>query len=75
MDFAAKIIIVAVAVIVFVAVFRETWQDLRQREREYDVFEENRVKRQVRFDQHARAVAKRELIDTWASISVGRWQS
>lgn len=72
MDILAKIIIVAVAAIVFVASFADEWKRLRAREREYDEFELCRVKRQEDFDRHAVAVAKRELIDTWVEITAGR---
>lgn len=38
-----KIIIVAVAVIVFAVSFREEWRRLRNAEREYDAFEQHRA--------------------------------
>lgn len=69
-----KIIIVAVCAVVFGASFREEWQRLRAREDEYDAFERRRVIRQRDYDRHAKAVARRELIETWGSISIGRWQ-
>lgn len=69
-----KIIIVAVAVIVFAVSFRDEWRQLRAREREYDAFERRRVIRQRACDRHAKAVARRELIETWGNITVGRWQ-
>jgi hypothetical protein len=69
-----KIIIVAVAAIVFVAAFREEWQKLRAREDEYDAFERRRALRQRDYDRHAKATARRELIETWGNITVGRWQ-
>lgn len=69
-----KIIIVAVAVVVAATAFREEWQKLRAREDEYDAFERRRVIRQRACDRHAKAVARRELIETWGNITVGRWQ-
>jgi len=69
-----KIIIVAVAAIVFVVSFRDEWKRLRAREDEYDAFERRRVLRQRDYDRHAKAAARRELIDTWGSLSIGRWQ-
>ena len=63
-----KGIIVVAAVIVFVASFREEWKKLRNREREYDDFENNRARRQEECDLRALAVAKRELIDEWVQI-------
>lgn len=67
-----KAIIVAVAAIVFVASFHDEWKRLRADEREYDAFQASRVRRQADFDRHAIAVAHRELIDTWAALSIGR---
>ena len=67
-----KIIIVAVAVIVFAASFRDEWRRLRAQENEYDAFESNRARRQEECDLRALAVAKRELIDAWVEITVGR---
>ena len=69
-----KVIIVVAALVVFVASFREEWKKLRSREREYDAFERRRVIRQRACDRHAKAVARRELIETWGNITVGRWQ-
>lgn len=69
-----KIIIVAVAAIVFVTSFRDEWRRLRAREDEYDAFEHRRVIRQRDYDRHAKAVARRELIEAWGNITVGRWQ-
>lgn len=69
-----KAIIVAVAAIVFVASFHDEWKRLRADEREYDAFERRRVIRQRACDRHAKAVARRELIETWGNITVGRWQ-
>lgn len=69
-----KIVIVAVAAIVFVVSFRDEWKRLRAREDEYDAFEYRRVLRQHDFDRHAKAAARRELIETWGNITVGRWQ-
>lgn len=63
-----KIIIVAVAVIVFVASFREEWKRLRKKEREYDAFELNRARRQAECDRHARAVARAVLMQEHARI-------
>ena len=63
-----KIIIVAVAVIVFVASFREEWRRLRKKEREYDAFERNRARRQAECDRHARAVARAVLMQEHARI-------
>ena len=63
-----KIIIVAVAVIVFAASFREEWRRLRAREREYDAFERNRARRQAECDRHARAVARAVLMQEHARI-------
>lgn len=68
LDLLAKIIIVAVAGVVFVVSFRDTWLDLRRREREYDAFEFNRARRQAEFDRHAQAVAKAMLWQEAAKI-------
>ena len=65
---AAKIVIVAVAIIVFVAAFRDTWRDLRQKEREYDAFQASRARRQADFDRHAKAVARAVLWQEAAKI-------
>ena len=54
-----KIIIVAVAAIVFVVSFRDEWKRLRAREDEYDAFERRRVIRQRDYDRHAKAAARR----------------
>ena len=67
-----KWIIVVAALVVFVASFREEWKRLRANEREYDAFQIARIRRQADFDRHAIAVAHRELIDTWATLNVGR---
>ena len=69
-----KLIIITVAAIVFVAVFRDTWNDLRRKEYEYDEFEQHRAERQAEFDRHAQEVAHRVLIDTCETIYIGRWQ-
>ena len=63
-----KIIIVAVAVIVFAASFREEWKRLRNAEREYDAFERNRARRQAVFDRHAQEVARAVLMQEHARI-------
>lgn len=68
-----KIIIVAVAVIVFGAFYREEWRNLRARESEYEAFEQHRAERQAVFDQHAQEVAHRALIKTCETIYLGRW--
>lgn len=71
-EIVVKAIIVAAALIVFVVSFRDEWHRIRKEEREYDAFQTARVRRQADFDRHAIAVAHRELIDTWASLNVGR---
>jgi hypothetical protein len=63
-----KIIIVAVAAIVFVASFRDEWRRLRAREDEYDAFEQRRADRQDEFDQHAVEVAHWMLMQDAAQI-------
>lgn len=74
MDTAARIIFALILVVEFVAIFKDEWKKLRSREREYDAFERRRVIRQRACDRHAKAVARRELIETWGNITVGRWQ-
>ena len=74
MDTAARIILALILVVEFVVIFRDEWKKLRSREREYDAFERRRVIRQRACDRHAKAVARRELIETWGNITVGRWQ-
>lgn len=74
MDTAARIIFALILVVEFVVIFRAEWKKLRSREREYDAFERRRVIRQRACDRHAKAVARRELIETWGNITVGRWQ-
>ena len=74
MDTAARIIFALILVVEFVVIFRDEWKKLRSREDEYDAFERRRVIRQRDYDRHAKAVARRELIETWGSISIGRWQ-
>ncbi len=74
MDTAARIIFALILVVEFVVIFRDEWKKLRSREREYDAFERRRVIRQRACDRHAKAVARRELIETWGNITVGRWQ-
>lgn len=74
MDTAARIIFALILVVEFVVIFRDEWKKLRSREREYDAFERRRVLRQRDYDRHAKAVARRELIETWGNITVGRWQ-
>lgn len=74
MDTAARIIFALILVVEFVVIFRYEWKKLRSREREYDAFEHRRVIRQRDYDRHAKAVARRELIETWGNITVGRWQ-
>ena len=69
-----KIIIVAVAVIVFATGFSDEWGKLRRQEREYDAFERRRLLRQHDFDRHAIANARRELIEVWSSLSIGRYE-
>ena len=63
-----KIIIVAVAAIVFVASFHDEWKRIRADEREYDAFQASRVRRQAEFDRHAQAVAKAMLWQEAAKI-------
>ena len=63
-----KIIIVAVAAVVFAVSFRDSWKQLRAREREYDAFELNRARRQAECDRHARAVARAVLMQEHARI-------
>lgn len=63
-----KLIIIAAAAIVFVAVFRDTWNDLRQKEHEYDEFERQRAGRQAVFDRHAQEVAHWCLMEQAAQI-------
>ena len=74
MDTAARIIFALILVVEFVVICRDEWKKLRSREREYDAFERRRVIRQRACDRHAKAVARRELIETWGNITVGRWQ-
>ena len=74
MDTAARIIFALILVVEFAAIFKDEWKKLRSREREYDAFERRRVIRQRACDRHAKAVARRELIETWGNITVGRWQ-
>ena len=69
-----KLIIIAAAAIVFVAVFRDTWNDLRQKEHEYDEFERRRAERQAQIDRQNQAIAHRVLIETCETIYIGRWQ-
>ena len=63
-----KIIIVAVAAIVFVVSFRDEWRRLRAREDEYDAFEQRRADRQDVFDKHAVEVAHWMLMQDAAQI-------
>ena len=72
MDIAARIIFALIVGAEFVLIFRDEWKKLRRREREYDAFQTARIRRQADFDRHAVATAHRELIDTWAQITVGR---
>ena len=74
MDTAARIIFALILVVEFAVIFRDEWKKLRQREREYDAFQRRRVIRQRDFDRHAKAIARRDLIETWGNITVGRWQ-
>ena len=74
MDTAARIIFTLIVGAEFVLIFGDEWKKLRSREREYDAFERRRVIRQRACDRHAKAVARRELIETWGNITVGRWQ-
>ena len=74
MDTAARIIFALILVVEFAVIFKDEWKKLRSREREYDAFERRRVIRQRACDRHAKAVARRELIETWGNITVGRWQ-
>lgn len=74
MDTAARIIFALILVVEFVLIFADEWKKLRQREREYDAFQRRRVIRQRDFDRHAKATARRDLIETWGNITVGRWQ-
>ena len=69
-----KIIIVAVAAVVFAVTFHDSWKQLRAREREYDAFERRRKLRQLDFDRHAKANARQELIEVWGSLSIGRYE-
>lgn len=68
MDTAARIIFALIVGAEFVLIFRDEWKKLRNREREYDDFENNRARRQEECDLRALAVAKRELIDEWVQI-------
>lgn len=63
-----KLIIIAAAAIVFVAVFRDSWNDLRQKEHEYDEFERQRAERQTVFDRHAQEVVHWCLMEQAAQI-------
>ena len=72
MDTAARIIFALIVGAEFVLIFRDEWKKLRRREREYDAFQTARIRRQEDFERHAVAIAHRELIDTWASLNVGR---
>ena len=69
-----KLIIIAVAAIVFVAVFRDTWNDLRRKEHEYDEFERRRAERQAQIDRQNQAIAHRVLIEQCETVYIGRWQ-
>ena len=69
MDTAARIIFALIVGAEFVLIFRDEWKKLRNREREYDAFENNRARRQKECDLRALAVAKRELIDAWVEIT------
>ena len=68
MDVLAKVIIVTVSAIVFVAVFRDEWRKLRAQEREYDAFQRSREERQAEFDRHAKALARAMLMEQAAKI-------
>ena len=68
MDTAARIIFALIVGAEFVLIFRDEWKKIRNREREYDDFENNRARRQKECDLRALAVAKRELIDEWVQI-------
>lgn len=70
-----KIIIVAVAVIVFAVSFREEWRRHRNAKREHEAFEQHRAERQAVFDRHAQEVAHRVLIETCETIYIGKWQN
>ena len=63
-----KIIIVAVAVIVFGAFFREEWRRLRNAEREYDAFEQRRADRRAAVIARDQELTKRCLMETAAQI-------
>ena len=69
-----KLIIIAAAAIVFVAVFRDSWNDLRQKEHEYDEFERRRAERQAQIDRQNQAIARRVLIEQCETLYIGRWQ-
>lgn len=75
MDILLGIVAMIVSAVVIAYSIKETREQWRKEDAEYEAFEQHRAERQAVFDRHAQEVAHRVLIETCETIYIGRWQN
>ena len=72
------IVIAVLAAVIFAAIFKASWKDLRERQEqtdaEYAAFEQRRADRRERIRQQNAEIAHRCLMEACETVCIGNWR-